>query len=98
MNKWESEILKVQGKISFYKFIMQLLEFEAEDLEEALLNERIVNLCNCVEESDDEIVIYNYLCENTFDRFESKYELYALSYELSDAKLLYLCDTGKSYN
>jgi len=72
-------------------------EFDYLTLTEELQIERIVNLCNSVDWSEaEQNVIYD-LYDNYLDLMELVSDINFFEKEFSDAKLLYVCHTGKAY-
>lgn len=98
MSRFEEKIEKLEGQKCFLDLMNTILDLEQEDLEEALQIERIVNLCNGVDCTEQEQEIIDFLYDNYFDRWELKFEILDIKIDLSDYKLLYLCDTGKTYD
>lgn len=97
MNRVE-EIKEVESNIKFMQAFEHILEIEYQALLEDLVDSRIVNLCNGVKWSDAEDEIIYFLYENNLDYIENCYAIKFEEQYLSDLKLIYLCNTGKSYN
>lgn len=94
----EKQIKFIIGKLQLLNEYKEFIINRREEHYEELKNERLVNFCNGVEHSIKCELIEKLLQDNYMANIETTFDIFFDEKYLSLLKLLYLCDTGKSYN